>query len=226
MPFRYRTLPLLLIVACSPFAADRAAPDRGATRAVSDADRADSIARARQDSINRAEPGYIVDSILPIAEEMRRFRAAVGGAPALSFQHAAASRDELAAQFARAIAAADTVALRRLSITPREFIDLVYPESPYTAPPYRQAPGLLWSQIQGPSGSGFRRLLERHGGRPFRIVSLTCPAAPELQGANRLHHGCLVRFVADNAPARQGRLFGTIIEREGRFKFVSFANMY
>ena len=39
-----------------------------------DSIRRDSVARARQDSINRTLPGYVVDSILPIEEEVRRFK--------------------------------------------------------------------------------------------------------------------------------------------------------
>ncbi|MBA4072388.1 MAG: hypothetical protein C0497_11210 [Gemmatimonas sp.] len=188
--------------------------------------RTDSMTRVRQDSINRARPGYIVDSILPIEEEIRRFRIAVGGAPASRLTGGAASQDALVAALAQAISANDSIALRRLAVTAREFIDLVYPESPYTRPPYRQAPGLLWRQIQMPSGSGVRRLVERHGGRPFHVEQLHCPSSPEVQGNNRLYVGCTVRFVSGTDAAREGRLFGSIIERHGQFKFVSFANMY
>ncbi|MHB1311836.1 MAG: hypothetical protein ACYC3L_07440 [Gemmatimonadaceae bacterium] len=200
-----------------------------ATRAVTDslaAVRADSVASARQDSINRAQPGYVVDSILPIEEEVRRFRAAVGGHAVSALADAAPSRDALVARFAAAVSARDSVALRALAVSPREFIDLVYPSSPNTKPPYVQAPGLLWSQIQLHSRSGFVRLLERLGGKPLHVQDLSCPATPERQGENLLHANCTVRFATGDAPLRDGRLFGTILERHGRFKFVSFANMY
>lgn len=188
--------------------------------------RADSVARARQDSTNRAQPGYIVDSIRPLAEEVRRFKTVVGGTPATALEGGAPSRDELVARFAGAIAAHDSVGLWQLALTPREFIDLVYPSSPFSKAPYRQPPGLLWSQIQMPSRTGYRRLLERFAGRPLRVDDLRCPRPVETQGENRLHPGCVVRFAAGSAPPRDGTLFGTIIERHGRFKFVSFANMY
>src|SRR5688572_3108316 len=72
---RFERLVLLgVIVAtgCSP------ARDEPATaRSPQDSVLADSIARARQDSINRRLPGYVVDSILPVEEELRRFRLAV-----------------------------------------------------------------------------------------------------------------------------------------------------
>ena len=62
---------------------------------AADSIRTDSIARARQDSVNRAQPGYVVDSLLPIEEELRRFRAAIGGSPVTALAHGSASREEL-----------------------------------------------------------------------------------------------------------------------------------
>ena len=220
------SLALLLLAACAPAPSNDGPARTQAARDSLARERADAVARAQQDSINRAQPGYIVDSILPIAEEMRRFRAAVGGDAATALRGGSGSRDGLVARFAAALAAGDSAALRRLAVSPREFIDLVYPESPNTRPPYQQAPGLLWRQIQLPSGTGFHRLLERHGGRPFRVDTLRCPFPPEVQGNNRLHAGCTVRFVSGTDAAREGRLFGTIVERQGHFKFVSFTNMY
>lgn len=213
-----------LAAACAPSAGGDAAGASGAGAEASAP--TDSLARARQDSINRAQPGYIVDSILPIEEEIRRFTAAVGGTRVAALSGGATSVDALVARFASAVAARDTIALQRMALSAREFIDIVYPESPYTRPPYRQAPGLLWSQIQLPSRSGLRRLLERHGGHPLRIASVRCPGAPERQGNNRLHVSCTVQFATDTGALRDGRLFGTLIERDGRFKFVSFTNMY
>lgn len=188
--------------------------------------RADSAARARQDSINRRQPGYIIDSILPLEEEMRRFRAAVGGTPTLELRDGAGTREALIARFAAALSAKDTLALRRLAITPREFIDVVYPSSPYTKAPYRQSPSLTWQQIQLPSQSGLQRLLDRHGGHPLRIAALRCATPPERQGDNLLHANCTVEFSVGSGPVRTGRLFGTILEHSGQFKLLSFSNMY
>jgi hypothetical protein len=213
-----RLTPLILLVlgACQgvPAPANAAVPDE--------------VARARQDSINRASPGYIVDSILPIEEELRRFREAVGGTPVTALRGGAASRDELVQALAAAVSTGDSVAVASLVLDAREFADLVYPESPYTKPPYRQPPGLLWMQISQASQSGRLRLLRRLGGRALRIELVTCPARPERQGQNTLWNDCTVRYAsaAEGRPAHDGRLFGTVIERGGHFKFVSLANQY
>ena len=63
---------MLLVAGC----ANRDVPGIDSLAARRDSIRADSVARARQDSINRATPGYVIDSLLPPEEEARRFRAA------------------------------------------------------------------------------------------------------------------------------------------------------
>jgi hypothetical protein len=184
---------------------------------------ADSIARARQDSINRSLPGYVVDSILPLDEEIRRFRVGLPDGPA-QLQNGAASRNQLVRAFAKAVEHSDTAALERLVISRAEFAYLIYPESPYTREPYDQSPALVWMAIQNPSLTGARRLLQRFGGTSFGLQAVECPLPPERQGANRLWSGCTVLVATDSTSSVRRRLFGTIVERDGRFKFVSYRN--
>ncbi len=220
---RLRALTVALVLpafACS--GSDRAASTVDAASAL----HADSLARARQDSMNRASPGYIVDSILPVAEEIRRFRTAMGGATVTRLGASSASREALVARLAVAVAANDDRALGQTVVTAREFIDLVYPESPYTKPPFRQAPGLVWTLIREPSESGRRRLLARLGGQPLTVTRVTCEGTPDVQGRNRLWKECTVRYSSGSERERDGRLFGSILERDGRFKFMSLANQY
>jgi hypothetical protein len=186
----------------------------------------DSVARARQDSINRAEPGYVIDSLLPIEEELRRFRAAIGGVATSALSGGMPTMDSLLEGFVRAVERADTTALGRLSVSAREFADLVYPESRYTSPPYRQSPGFLWSQVVLRSDVGLKRLLDRLGGRRVRMVGYDCDSLGVMEGRNRYWTNCAVRLRTDSAGTTRLRLFGTIIERDGAFKFMSYANGY
>src|SRR5215213_7249409 len=115
-------------------------------RFVGDSARTDSIARAHQDSIDRATPGYVIDSLLPVEEELRRFREVIGGSPVIVLQHASSSREALVRRFVRDLATHDTADLGRAAVSPREFADLIYPDSPNTRPPYRQSPAFVWMQ--------------------------------------------------------------------------------
>jgi hypothetical protein len=227
---RFRTLAsaaLLVVsaIACSGAPAGDATTARGRA-AVVDSVRADSIARARQDSINRTLPGYVVDSILPVEETVRRFQARVGGTPVTALMSPSPSRDALVARFVKAVAANDTTDLLAMVVNAREFIDLVYPESPSVKPPYQQPPDLVWRMIQNPSVSGFKRLVRRAGGIPMRLVRYQCDAKPGVEGKNRFWTGCVLTIQDGKKPAEQHRLFGNIIERDGQFKLVSFKNEY
>jgi hypothetical protein len=201
--------------------------ESGTTRSpVIDSLAADSIARARRDSINRTLPGYVVDSILPVEEELRRFRIAIGGDSVSGLDNAAPSRDSLVKGFIAALARSDTTALQKMLLNAREFAWLVYPESPYTRPPYSQSPALVWGQIQNPGASGYTRLVRRLGGKPLRYDGYTCSPKPDRQGKNVIWTQCTVRVAEPGEGPRNRRLFGSIIERNGRFKLVSFANEF
>jgi hypothetical protein len=168
-------------------------------------------------------PATVVDSILPIEEELRRFRAVIG--PEIgALQGGADSRDALVERFVEALAASDTSALAGLAMTIDEFGWLFYPHTPYVAPPYELPPNLVWFQIENGSSRGLGRLLERLAGRPLDVRGYECSPEPVDQGPNRLWEGCTVRFTMPDEGPRAMALFGSILERDGVFKFVSFTN--
>jgi hypothetical protein len=216
-----------LLLCAAPVVTGCTSEGRTATvQTVADSARADSIARARQDSVNRAQPGYVVDSILPVAEELRRFRASLPGDSAVALTGGSTSREALVRRFVHALAAADTADLQAMALRSREFADLYYPESPYTHPPYRQSPALAWSLIQNPSTSGLTRLVRRLGGKPIVYVSHRCDPVTVREGRNVRHAGCLVRLVDEKGDTVTKRYFGSIIERNGRYKFLSYTNQF
>jgi hypothetical protein len=178
--------------------------------------------RIRQDSLVRARPGYIVDSILPVEEEIRRFQATLGDRPS-GFTNGATSRSGLVAAFARALEHNDTTALMRLVINRAEFGYLVYPTSPNAAPPYRHSPDLVWLMRSAANEKAASRLMSRFGGHPPHLASYACRPA-ERQGDNRLWTGCTVRWITARGDANDLRMFGSIIERNGRFKLLSLTN--
>lgn len=200
--------------------------ERAANVERADSLRTDSIARARQDAINRAQPGYVIDSILPVEEEVRRFSAKVGGSPVTALSDASSSRDALVRRIVDDVARNDTLDLAKTAITPREFIDLLYPSSPFTHAPYRQAPGLVWMGIANHSTSGYVRLTRRRGNVAFKLDGYTCDAKPDVQGENKLWSNCVITLVDPQKVTTHERWFGSILERNGRFKLVGFSNQF
>lgn len=177
----------------------------------------------------RGAASSVADSARPAAAapsieaSLRRFREGLPAVTALA--GGAPSRDSLVRRLARAVERRDTLAVREMTLSRAEFAYLYYPSTQYVRPPYELAPETLWFLSQQNSEKGAGRLLQRHGGRALGLVDHACPREPAAQGANRLWEECTVRYRpagADSVARR--RLFGTIIERGGRFKFVSYAN--
>lgn len=165
--------------------------------------------------------GGVVDSILPVAEALRRFRAPLPSVDTLS--GASASTDALVQRLTRSLSARDTADLSAMIMTKAEFAWLFYEDSPLSKPPYEAPPGLLYGQLMGASDKGARDLLNRFGGSAVRASDFNCPA-PEIEGRNRLYKRCTVTLSAPGKPSLSGNLFGTILERDGRFKLLSYAN--
>jgi hypothetical protein len=224
---RVRWVGLAALAATASFAGSCARAEGASHRnAAVDSTTADSIARARQDSINRSQPGYVIDSARTPEEDLRRFRDALGGTPAIELQGGSATRNDLVRRLVSAVRDRDTVQLRAMVLTAREFADVVYPSSPYMHPPYAQPAALMWMQIANGSVRGFTRLIRRRGGVPFVLDSYECEATPNREGRNVLWSGCVVRLSAPGYGTVAERWFGSIIERDGRFKFVSYANQF
>lgn len=195
-------------------------------RTLTDSARSDSIARARQDSVNRAQPGYVVDSIFPVEEQLRRFRDKIGGTPATTFSDASTSRDALIKRIVKDVAQQDTTDMRSALISAREFADLIYPSSPNFRPPYQQAPDIVWMMIQNRSQSGYLRVVRRRGEAALRLQRSECKEQPEVQGENKLWTDCVVHLVSARGDTSTQKWFGTIVERDGRFKLLSYRNQF
>ncbi len=163
----------------------------------------------------------VVDSIVPRDVALARFR---DGLPAVAgLAGGATSREGLVREFMRALATADTTALRQLTLDRAEFAWLYYPSTPQGLPPYDLAPGLMWTMLELQGAKGLRHALAALGNRPARFLTHSCVSHVSVEGENRLYGPCLVRLELDGAVTEQ-RLFGLIMSRGGRFKFVSLAN--
>jgi hypothetical protein len=162
----------------------------------------------------------VVDSLLPIEEEIRRFGATIPK-PASRLEGGAASRDGLIRAFARGVEARDSVGLARLLIGKAEFAGLYYPTSRYTHSPYRQKPSLVWFLMTSASARGMGRVLARDGGRPLGYRGYRCRSRPVIEGKNRIWQGCEISVTTGHR-----RLFGAIIERGGWFKFLTYDSEY
>lgn len=193
-----------------------------AAAVVAACDRAASGDAPRADHGATAPTIGVVDSALPIDTLIARFRATTPDTPTTLAGGASSPRD-LTRTFLRAIATQDTATVRRLVLSRAEFAWLYYPHTRFTRPPYELGPELLWLQIGAASEKGIVRVLRRYGGAPLRFDALAC-SDTATEGPNTILSGCRVTFSLPDSGARSLRLFGSILARDGRYKFVSYAN--
>lgn len=172
---------------------------------------------------DRPAGGVHVDSALSIDVHLERFRR-VAGARVGGLRGAAPSTRALVDRWAAALAARDTSALVALAVDRAEFAWLYYPESHFARSPYEMPPGLLWSRITAASDAGLRRSLMRVGGARLTVIGFRCEGPEVTEGRNLLIGGCTVDLRVDGAPLAAERLFGTILARDGAYKFLSYAN--
>jgi len=163
-------------------------------------------------------PGYIIDSILPPGEALRRFRAGLDSPTTLAGPR---SRDSLVRAFFRGVAARNRPALDSLAMTRAEFAWLVFPQSRWSKPPYNQPPDIAWMLFRANSESGLTKLVNR--AERFELLSYSCPDTSEHDGALELWPKCVVHL-KDQGQPRDLHLFGTIVALDGRFKFAGFDN--
>jgi hypothetical protein len=139
------------------------------------------------------------------------------------FEGAATTLDGLIERFIRALETADTAAFAPMMITRSEYAWLYYPYTRYTKAPYTMDPEVLWMLLVQNSEKGITRALREYGARPLGYAGYQCSTEPAEVGANRLWDGCRVTLGIESGAAGV-RLFGVILERDGRFKFLSYSN--
>lgn len=166
-------------------------------------------------------PAQVVDSVLPADEALARFRADIRDIPA-GLRGAAESPQALLAEILDLLATSDTAGFERIALDRAEFAYLYYPSSPLARAPYELPPELAWFRLRQENRIGVLRMLREMGGSRHPDAELVCPENPVMQSENRIWTGCRVR----TADGEEVGLFGALLEREGLWKVISFANDY
>ena len=167
------------------------------------------------------EPSAIVDRSIPIQDALREFQGSVGRVDTLS--HAARDRDALVADFVDALERNDSTRLVQLFISKAEFAWLYFPTSIYTQKQYELTPEIAWLLTVADSEKGFKRLTDRLGGRQLAYAGVDCQRQ-ERDGRHMYWRDCFMKYTHPGEGEVLRRLFGSIIGRDGKYKFLSYAN--
>lgn len=219
---------LLAAAACAPGAGDAARPDSLAwvpagvdPRMVER--RSDGTVIASADSLRRI-PGYVVDSIFPPPEALRRWKAKLGGEGPTALAGGAPTALALFRAYAAGLAAGDRAAVDSLTITEREFAWLYYADSPEAG--QRLMPAVAWEMMQLRAGAGLaraRELVLRDGGTA-EVSAVRCGPTAIPVGTGTMRGPCVAVLRRPGGARDSVSLARFVLERDGRVKLMSFAN--
>lgn len=184
-------------------------------------DRPESAAAAAPAAPETSSPG-VVDSVFPMPVMLERFRQ--GLVEATRLEHGTTSRDALVGDVVAALQASDTARFEALAVNVAEFAWLYFPTTSIAKPPYELPPALAWFRLQEGNRKGVFRALRELGGHRLELKSYRCGEEPAVEGTNRIWTGCALTLARDGAAPVSVRLFDSILERDGRFAILSYAN--
>jgi len=170
----------------------------------------------------QAQAAVRVDSAFAMPQALARFRAGLPETRELGGAYAV-DRDALVRRFVVALEAGDSAAFMPMMLSRAEFAWLYYADDPQAKSPYELPPELMWQQAMQQGEKGIGRALERFGGRPLAFRGYAC-VRDEQRGRNRVWTGCDLDVAAADGTRARVRLFGGIVERDGRYKILSYAN--
>jgi hypothetical protein len=182
----------------------------------------ETVRRVTAEEVASEHRAVRIDSAAPRDVALRRFQEGSRRVDALAGGER--SREALVRAYVRALERRDTTTLARLLLTRDEFAYLYYPTNPQGVPPYDLAPELMWFMSSQGSERGLARAMQERGGSPLGYLGHQCDGTPSREGENLVWGPCLVRRRLPDGRAGAERLFGLILERGGRYKFVSYAN--
>lgn len=183
--------------------------------------REDGVLVASPDSL-RKTPGYVVDSVFPPEEAMRRFRATVPGSAPTRLAGGASSVDDLIRRYWVALTAADTSAVRSLSVSQAEFAYLYLPDSPEIRSGMQ--PAIAWLVLDEASVRGLSRArLRAEAARNVPAVGVACDGNEVANGAAQIQGPCGI-VLQRAAGSDTIWIANRVILRDGVVKLLGFAN--
>jgi hypothetical protein len=182
--------------------------------------RADGVLVPSPDSLRKL-PGYVVDSIFPPEEAMRRLQASVNGPAPTRFTGGAAGTDALLRSYWTALTRKDTLAISALVVDHAEFAYLYFPESaPFAS---GMQPIAAWILYENQTGRGLGRAFRTAESATGDVVGTTCREGGRDEGKSRTYGPCAVVL---RSVARTDTLWigSVLIRRDGVHKFLGLDN--
>lgn len=142
--------------------------------------------------------------------------------PRVTLDNTLASPEAVAQAVVDRLDEQDATGLRALAVSEREFRELVWPRLP-TSRPGRNIPwDYAWKDLHSKSQFQLRGRLGEWRTRGFRVVSVRFTGETTDYDAFRVHRRSLLVLRDRNGQETTGRVFGSLIEQDGRYKVFSY----
>lgn len=145
--------------------------------------------------------------------------AACGG----QLPNSADSPEALARAVLDAVARRDEAALRRLALDEQEFRAHVWPELPVSRPERNLPFSYVWTDLRTKSDAGLQGVLLTHGGRTYELEKIGFAGSTTQYQTFVVHRESTLEVRDGEGRHETLQLFGSVIEKSGRFKVFSFA---
>ena len=132
------------------------------------------------------------------------------------------SPEAMAQAVLAALAAKDTNALHALALNKNEFTEYVWPELPAARPERNLSPAFVWGDLNQKSNIMLRETLAEHGGKNYALVSVKFLGETTEYKSYRVQRESELTVKTPDGAERQVRVFGSVIEKGGRYKVFSY----
>ncbi len=149
--------------------------------------------------------------------------AACGRAPSPApLSHTFDSPDALAREVLRLLKARDRERLAELAVDAREFAEIIWPELPASRPERNLPLEYVWGDLRTKSRGHLARIVEQHGGRRYALVAVSHAGETTTYETFTVKRKTELIVRDDEGRELPLRLFGSLLEHDGRYKIFSF----
>ena len=141
--------------------------------------------------------------------------------PVLPHGEAAPSAEAAAEAVLDALERRDRDRLRSLALAEQEFRERVWPRLPASRPERNLPFSYVWGDLRQKSEGRLAATLARHGGRSYELAGVTFAGVTDY-GTYRVHREATLHVRDGTGAAHDLRLFGSMIEQDGRWKVFSY----
>jgi len=132
------------------------------------------------------------------------------------------SPEVLARAVLTAIEGRDADALLALALNKKEFEEHVWPELPAARPERNLSVNFVWGDLNQKSNATLRDTIAAHGGKKYEFRSIRFLGETTQYDSYRVHRESELTVKESDGTERQIRVFGSVIEKSGRYKVFSY----